>query len=376
MRRVFLAVLTLLSTCAVVSAQPPWTYFSKEQEAEIRAKLPKFADERMQRLLKDAILYDSTVLPQVFFDPDSAQSPPLLRESWYDTIRVVRHNIHHTISAEDAIGSPNNEEPWKNTAGLPEQYRTLKALILPKTGDIEVWVGRDGEHSRRVHDLVQWKYPVGTTFLEFMYQKFSDDTEMVFNIRKRTKLLPGVGAETWGSFDQFRPVRNEKEFSYSLLRPSRKQVFEPVTLQSRHSSVFPTLKAIRTVLPPMKKEASKLLLSRPFKSTIGETWHSENGLDCDLVESDTPDSIVPVGYQGASFIASQKTCVRCHSDTQKHAFDLENPRPWYGYLRGSDGIFTWHPLDRNAIPETGHFGRQVVFDQKALDSGRVKLVKK
>lgn len=369
--RSLLIVLVAAVSVSWVNAEPPWRYYSKEQEDKIRATFPVFEDKTLQRKLERAVIYDDEILPNVFFDPTFSQSPG----NWTDPTQVVRHNPDHSISAEDSKGSPNNEEPWLNTAGLPRTYRKVNALILPEKGAIEVWTGPDSEESKRLRSVLYWEFPVGTIVLEFMYQRFSDGTEAVFNVRQRVKNRSGRGAQYWGSFDQYRPIRNQNELNRFLFLPSSPAKFTLERMTSRHRQSFPDMVALTTKLPKLSAQTSKMLLRKPFRSTVGEPWHTENGIDCDMAESDFPDSIVPVGYQGGHFSAREKTCLNCHQDTKRYAFDLENPRPWYGFVRGDDGIFSWHPLDESAIPATGQFAPfQPLIKSSLIDSGKVKIV--
>lgn len=369
--RSLLAVFVVAAMVSWASAEPPWRYYSKEKEDAIRATFPVFEDKQLQRRLQNAVIYDDDILPNVFFDPTVNQSPG----NWTDATQMVRHNPDHTISAEDSKGSPNNEEPWLNTGGLPRTYRKVNALILPENGAIQVWTGPDSEESRRLRSTLYWEFPVGTIVLEFMYQRFSDGTESVFNVRQRVKNREGRGAQFWGSFDQYRPIRNQTELRRALFLPSAPPKFSLDRLVSRHRQSSPDSTALTTKLPKLPMETSKLLLKRPFRSTVGEPRHTENGLDCDMAESDHPDSIVPVGYQGRHFTAKGKTCVNCHQDTKRYAFDLENPRPWYVFVRGDDGIFSWHPLDESVIPATGQFGAfQPLIKASLIESGKVKIV--
>lgn len=370
----FITSLVVLVAASSLFAQAPWSYYTPEQEKEIRAKLPTFEDKVLQKRLEKAVLYDSTVLPGVFFDTRSMQSKNS-GAAYSDDTDLVRLDFNLSISAEDPIGNPNNEEPWKNTAGLPTKYPTIKAILLPEVGDIDVWFAKDSEHSQRVRSMLFWEYPVGTTILEFMQQKFTDGEEMTFNVRQRVKVTKGSGVEHWGKFDQYRPIRNSQELHRTLFQTPSKAtpVFNLEDMRSRHHDLFPDRKAAVLKLPKLEMKTSKLMLKLPFKSTVGEPWFSDGKVDCDMAETDHEDSIVPLGYQGAHFIASKKSCSNCHSETKRYAFDLENPRQWYGYVRGDDGIFSWHPVGN--VPGMGQMGRDgVILDERPLRSGRVKFL--
>ncbi len=249
----FITSLVVLVATSSLFAQAPWSYYTPEQEKAIRAKLPVFEDKVLQRRLDKAVLYDSTVLPGMFFDTRLAQSKDSAK-AYKDEIDLVRLDFNISISAVDPIGNPNNEEPWKNTAGLPAKYSTIKAILLPEVGDIEIWYAPDSEHSQRVRSMLFWEYPVGTTILEFMQQKFTDGEELTFNVRQRVKVTKGNGVEHWGKFDQYRPIRNSQELHRTLFQNPSKDatVFNTELMRSRHNDLFPERNAAVLKLPKLE----------------------------------------------------------------------------------------------------------------------------
>ncbi len=57
-------------------------------------------------------------------------------------------------------------------------------------------------------------------------------------------------------------------------------------------------------------------------------------------------------------------CIQCHEDVGRHAFTITREREWYGYVRGSDGIFTLHPFDGHAVHNGHDIGMPFKFSDK------------
>lgn len=370
-----LSILFCMAFFAAAYAEPPWRHVSKEREAAIRATLPKTDDLKLKSLLaSDLIFYDQASLPGLFQDTARTQSPRPGEHS--DYVRLVFTGRNIAPEELDPAGSPNQEAPWQKTAGLPSGYPTVLALSLPSSGTIDIRVGRDPEAYGRVYDLVTWEFPVGTTVMEILYQKFSDGDILPFEIRTRTKAKQGFGADNWTE-NQYRPVRNERELSQAAFIPLRRNpVAELLHLPTAHPSFLAQRTAWRVRLPDLggKEVAKAILKQTPFKSTLGEPWLSKDGYDCAVATAEGPDSIVPPGYNGDFFQVGKKTCINCHQDTQKHAFDIQNPRQWYGYVRGSDGIFTWHPFEVAQVVDMRTSPKSVISD-RLLNTKRVRLLK-
>jgi len=371
MRLITLALCLFLVPAAV--AEPPWRYMSKEQEAKVRSTLPKTDDEKLQKILNspDLMFYDETTLPTVFQEGTITQSNPVYA-SRYNTDHVVLVYTGRNISMEkqvESAGTPNNEEPWVRTAGLPPGYPSVKALLLPQTGNIKISVGPERRpESKRYADAVSWDFPQGTTLVEILYQKFTDGDQLPFEIRTRTKSDNETGAEHW-AVNVYRPVRNETELTY-VLGEYRKPSSSPLKMifPSLHPRLFKPRTALVVEMPKIEKEVSKQTLkTMPFRPALGEPWLVQDGIECGMATTTERDSIVPPRYNGAFFSASKASCVDCHRDTQRHAYDIQNPRPWYGMLRGDDGIISWNPFAR--VPELS--SASTSLDPNILKSGRV-----
>jgi hypothetical protein len=63
--------------------------------------------------------------------------------------------------------------------------------------------------------------------------------------------------------------------------------------------------------------------------------------------------------------------MNCHDDTLKPARSFDAPRGWYGRVRGSDGIFSFHPIEPSSISRNGS-PVQVRIRQSLVRAGMVE----
>ena len=84
-----------------------------------------------------------------------------------------------------------------------------------------------------------------------------------------------------------------------------------------------------------------------FRESLGHPWYKQSYSPTTKI----PFHIVPVNYDGA-FI---QDCNSCHSTTLKSANSFDSRKEWYGYVKGSDTIFSWHPVKRSSISFNGFY---------------------
>jgi hypothetical protein len=109
-------------------------------------------------------------------------------------------------------------------------------------------------------------------------------------------------------------------------------------------------------LPPINDEklVIELLTTTPFTSAQGEIWRKgTNATFTNAPTANAPVHIVPGGYDGGFIEVDQHSCMRCHQTANQHVRNFDFGRDWYGRVRGSDGIFSWHPFDPSSISSNG-----------------------
>ena len=123
-----------------------------------------------------------------------------------------------------------------------------------------------------------------------------------------------------------------------------------------------------TCLDEIPEELVKRSLKESFVNVLGQEWHDE----AHAPTTDAKFHIVPRNYQAATIAATSNSCVRCHESVLKHANDFDSFRDWYGRVRGSDGIFSFHPFDPSCISYSGIYQGETIR-QSFLDNGIVKM---
>lgn len=414
MNRSVFSILLAIYLVAPASAQK---VMAPAKESALRAMLPALGDREFDGYLKSdrVIWYTNEEIPAAF-----------QHESGNGYIASNFHSAFHNFSGDPsdenlpgksstgglsvfAGGHANGEFPWNVAPGgaaTSPGVNSFKGLLLPaddsgRTLPI-VWFTRDlpgrsafnpGSRLASTASLLEgppsnlrqvyaWTFPVGTVFVEALTMKRPDATDVVFEVRFRIR-----ESDAWG-VEVFRPCPTVETLVAALERLDavestalRRRAIEqlksdgPIAsmrlVDSRHnrkrafdvtSGVYP--------LPTLATDDVLSLLDRPFSSSLGEVFkRGSNGVDALAPTNDSANfSIVPRNYQGGFVGNDRFGCIKCHDSTNRHATEFEVPRGWYGRVRGSDGIFSFHPIDPRSISYNG--GRvAVVFRSEFLSGG-------
>jgi len=150
--------------------------------------------------------------------------------------------------------------------------------------------------------------------------------------------------------DELRPIVDREEYYKQV--DFKETDFEPATFPSSHG-IFTAHSRVES-LPAISKATVRHLLGRPFSSAKGKTWvrSSETGASY-APTTKAGFHIVPKDYDGALIEVSKESCMKCHQTTAKHASDFQPGRDWYGRVRGSDGIFSFHAFDSRHVSHGG-----------------------
>jgi hypothetical protein len=99
----------------------------------------------------------------------------------------------------------------------------------------------------------------------------------------------------------------------------------------------------------------ELLTTTPFRSAHGELWRKGiNGVYTAAPTTESGFHIVPAKYDAGFIEVDTHSCMRCHETANQHVRNFDFGRDWYGRVRGSDGIFSWHPFDPSSISNNGY----------------------
>jgi hypothetical protein len=363
-------ILAAANTAGIAQEKPRLRLVPDRTHALYLSFWPKSNDPWLNDLKKqDIVFYDEEAMPPAYQNWDGAL--PGIHSPFYN-ISAVR---------SEPIGNANREFPWGSPAGLHDSPngRAFRFVIFPKDKSIMWWRQRlsfDGPRGTYV-----WQYPAGTTFGEILLVTDPERYDFTFELRTRTR------SERGWTIKVFRPFTTQAELAARVKqlvpnwrsRPELVQLVEDkgqreevYRLRNPHDLVTFDATALLTYLPAIDHDLVYKLLDTPFKSAVGQVW-KRNGDDTEAFAptTDAPFHIVPRNYQAGFVEVSSKSCMRCHDSTLKHAADFQFRRDWYGRVRGSDNIFSFHIFEPGSISYNG-FGREPNFRQELVNAGLLK----
>jgi len=349
---------------------------SAEKERALRSQLPVVEDGAIQEILDDArlILYTEKEMPKAYQD-------------WSGDLQGV-HSPSYNISANNSepFGNGNREFPWGTPAGThrTKGVESFRFLWLPmdEEGNVRPIVWFKHHLSQSVRKGYAWRFPVGTVFGEVLMIKGPDGKKHTFELRVRIREF-----DNW-AVDAFRPFRSAEELAFAIRnrRPDFDQssslaklvshLESPVELVShrlanRHpGKVFRQSMGVDE-LPALGDDAlvAELLDETVFKSCLGGTWRrGTNGVATCAPTTKAAFHIVPANYDAGFVEVDRVSCIRCHESVNQHVRRFEAGRDWYGRIRGSDGIFSFHPFSLDSISYNG-YGGGVRMRRELIDAG-------
>lgn len=415
MNRPILSILLALTAASSATAQK---IMSPAKERALRSMLPELDDREFDGILKSdrVIWYTNEEIPAAF---QHAGGNGYVGTNFHSAF----YNFSGDPSDEGlpgksstgglsvfAGGHANGEFPWNVAPGGAASspgVNSFKGLLLPLDGERTlpiVWFTRDlpgraaftnGERLASTGQLLEgrpssmnqvfaWTFPVGTVLIESLTMKRPDGADVVFEVRFRIRESDAWGVEIFRpcptasalaqALDGFDAVDSTASRRSAIERLRAEGPIEPMRLvDSRHDKpAFDVTSGVYS-LPPLSADDALALLSRPFSSALGEVFkRGTNGVDSLAPTNNSASfSIVPTNYQGGFVGNDSVDCMKCHESTNRHATEFEAPRGWYGRVRGSDGIFSFHPIEPSSISFNG--GRlPVAFREEFLRAGVVE----
>lgn len=369
----------ILALCLTSTASAQNALLVGDRASTLKGYFPKVDDPYLQSVLDDTqtILYTEDVMPKVV--------------SMWQGVNGVSRRI---VAAENPRDPGSLQFPWMRPAGTDdvEGLNTVRFIHLPTVNGVRlpiVWF-----RSRIPPDqaaAVQWIFPYGTTVGEVLAYQGPDGLDYPFELRVRYRM------RTYWEVDVLRPFATSTDLAAAIKerRPQWQQVprllaavsalegpanFGKVTLKDGQ----PARAIIRQesgwdIVPDLgdAKLVAELLRGTTFTSVYETPWKSDGQRVAYAPGSQAAFNIVPAKYSGAAIKVSQQSCARCHSTTLHHVNEFAEhtrryadgtQRFWYGRIRGSDGIFSFHPYEPSAIPGGGQTVAPV-FRQSLITAG-------
>jgi hypothetical protein len=109
-------------------------------------------------------------------------------------------------------------------------------------------------------------------------------------------------------------------------------------------------------LPPIDEAlVAELLSTTTFRSAQGAVWRSAaDGTAACAPTTTAAFHIVPAKYDAGFIEVDSNSCQRCHQTVNQSVNRFDGGRDWYGRVRGSDGIFSFHPFSLSSISGNGY----------------------
>lgn len=310
---------------------------------ELDIPLPQTNDIVLQKILTD----ESTVfykLPQVWqhFSPAAK-----IEEKNTVTGNISVKYTKSVWSIHDISFNPDSHAnlnfPWETTAGLnsikknptyANLYKTINFINLPKTNDKidPIWIIPEKP--------IKWIYPTGTTLGEVIYV-INNNKNYIQEIRTRTK---DDSSESWIP-NLYRPVENKDEFIRLSGITNYNSSYKHMFFRNPQEDEVHKMDGLVEELPNVDEDIVKKLLSLPFKNVSSDNWSPTSNQDFHILPRDYGFGLI----SGVDPVA----CADCHRQTQISVRNLVPKDPTVinqpdtiGNIRGSDGIFTWHPFSK------------------------------
>ncbi|MBX3411874.1 MAG: hypothetical protein KF708_04090 [Pirellulales bacterium] len=353
----------LAISAAVRPAEPKFSFMSAQKEARLRALLPQIDDRAMSELLADdhLLLYTEEEMPRAY--------------QFWDGMFPGVHSPNYNISANNSepFGNGNREFPWGSPAGThrTSDLTSFRFLSLPRGADGKqlpvVWYRRALTGDGRMG--YAWTFPKGAVLGEVLCLRGPDGKDYAFELRIRRREV-----NDWG-VDVFRPFPATEDLAERIkeLRPGWYEqeklarfvsyLAEPRELPSmRLVDQQPGQRAFEQrmgldTLPALDDDmlVTELLTTTPFRSALGATWRfGTNGQRTAAPTTDAKFHIVPASYDAGFVDVDRVSCVRCHETVNQSVNRFNAGRDWYGRIRGSDGIFSFHPFSHGSISGNGY----------------------
>jgi hypothetical protein len=273
----------------------------------------------------------------------------------------ISGDAQETVKPDGYGGNANIEFPWRTPGGVDHSEHAIgkfRFFRLPDAPSGRVWPVAYFEDTLRgskmgAHRGTSWIFPVGTVFGEVLALRDAAGQMNTFEVRLR------IRQEGYWDVEILRPFPTEADLTAALQKRGEAELATqvaaaPVRMRKLKDTLHREMAFVSTAgsveLPEINPQLAKALLNEtPFKSAIGAKWKGEAFSPTTL----QPFGIVPRDYLGTHLGTDPDSCMECHKHTQRHVDSFDSVRQWYGYVRGSDGIFTWHPIEGATVSRSG-----------------------
>lgn len=339
------------------------TFLPKDKSKEISALIPSISDKELESYLKsdNVLFYNENNIPKAYQDFEGA----------LHGLHSPRYNISANYS--EPFGNGNVEFPWGTPGGLHrvKEVNGIKFVKIPSNKKIQYEKYTDGSYD--------WEFPEETIFGEILFQEIENNL-LAYEIRVRKKIdgkwrgnvfrpYPDAEELSFTIKNKFPDYAKDNELSNLISHLKDESKLETLKLENDHPdmTVFSSVVDI-DYLPEISSDKVIALLSKKeFKSCKGISWRSSKN-PASAPSTKANFHIVPQKYDGGFIAVENKSCMNCHETTNMHVNKFQASRDWYGRIRGSDGIFSFHIFSPSSISHEGT-GRVIHINKELIDMG-------
>lgn len=317
---------------------------------DVKASLPPV--EGLEEVFTDqwTLWYDESVIPRAMqFGANS------------DPCHV--HDGYHFFNSDGASTNPNLEFPWRVGGGMDRSDVTVaKFFWHPQHKPVVYYPSvRTTPFNRQA--AVDWTFPIDSVVGEVLAIRrngYSYPFEIRVLRREESNWSPEV----------YRQFNTPKDLADAIWREGFEQqayvvgnlpIEQGVFIDRFHPRPAVTLTFRQAEVPSLPETLAERLLRHPLREVFEPL---------ELTSRHT--QIIPKDYGGSHVGMGVDDCMKCHVHVAKHATEFDRPgRDWYGYIRGSDRIFSFHPFANSSIATNGT-DLPIRFSQKLTASGHIK----
>lgn len=375
--------LVLVAAVAQAGEKPRFRLSSEALQKHRRSLMPQKTSPALKRILdKPLVFYVESEMPPVFQHDSAIYSTSnniSATAKQYATPGARTPYPKQFFGGYEPFGNANREFPWGGPAGTQKvtEVKTLRFVDIPGNEKIKYW--RDilpGDRNitvdGRSYVSYKWEFPEETTFGEVIFVSDSEGYDFVCEIRTRVKTNGAWVANVYRPFPTKSdlmealaalPIGMKNDQSVTNLRNhlTNPPKMEVETIKNEHpTAIFEATAAVDN-LPQLSEPVVKhLLTTTEFKSALDKEWVVNDKQEAYAPSTNEDFHIVPKGYRGSHVAVNNKSCMRCHNtclgkadEYQAYLIPPSQPnsqvRDWYGRVRGSDAIFSFHPFALESI---------------------------
>jgi hypothetical protein len=335
--------------------------------------LPPIESEELRTIFDDpwTLWFDDETFPQL-----------MLKDT--NSGRATVHHAKTVFNRIDRSSNPNREFPWANGGGMSQvdkrEIDLIKFYWQPDHLPVLCFESQRVRYNYRKIGNQPWEaiprevqgfdgiFPLDSVVGEII-SLYRNNRTRPFEVR--TLVKEGDGHWQPYVYRQFETDNDLATLVFDLGYVQLANTIGNLPIQEHHvvddSHPYPVVsfEFQEVVLPRLPDDVVEAVLSSPLKV-----------VSYPLRITAEHTQIIPRGWRASAIGINREDCSKCH----QHAFGqhvskfetVNDRRDWYGFVRGTDGIFSFPYLDHSSAVGVGGYAPPR-FNAKLIASGHVKV---